>query len=74
MSSLFRTPVMMAQPLPPPPSPTSDDPAVKAATEAAMENAQSVARKIKGRASTILTSGMGVEDDAVTSKKSLRGY
>ena len=68
MSSLFRTPVMpMPQPLPPPPSPMSSDPVVKAETEAAMENASSVERKVKGRASTILTSGMGLDEEGFTS-------
>jgi hypothetical protein len=51
----------------PPPSPTSEDPGVKAATEAAMGRAQEDERKARGRASTIL-GGAKEEDSSIMGK------
>lgn len=56
------------------PSPTSTDPAVKKETDAAMEKAATAERNSRGRASTILTSGLGLDDDYLsTAKKRLMG-
>ena len=57
------------QPLPEPPSAevSAEDKARIAAEQAAVE------RKRKGRKSTILTSPLGVEDEAETQKKTLLG-
>jgi len=72
MGSIFR-PKMPAlppvQPLPEPPSAevSAEDKARIAAEQAAVE------RKRKGRKSTILTSPLGVEEEAETQKKTLLG-
>ena len=76
MSSFFggspRTPGAMYAPLPP--STSSEDANVKRETADALANAQSVERKTKGRASTVLTSGIGLSnDELLTSKKYLLG-
>ena len=69
----LRAPKMPApppvQPLPEPPSAevSAEDKARIAAEQAAVE------RKRKGRKSTILTSPLGVEDEAETQKKTLLG-
>ena len=73
MGSLFKAPSMPplppVAPLPPPPSSevSAEDKARIAAEQAAVE------RKRKGRKSTILTSPLGVEDEAETQKKTLLG-
>ncbi len=56
-------------PPPPPPPPTRDDSAVEEARRKQLE----AARKARGRASTILTGGMGDESPAPVAKKSLLG-
>ena len=62
-------PLPPVQPLPEPPSAevSAEDKARIAAEQAAVE------RKRKGRKSTILTSPLGVEDEAETQKKTLLG-
>jgi len=62
-------PLPPVQPLPEPPSAevSQEDKARIAAEQAAVE------RKRKGRKSTILTSPLGVEDEAETQKKTLLG-
>ena len=73
MGSLFKAPSMPplppVAPLPPPPSSevSAEDKARIAAEQAAVE------RKRKGRKSTILTSPLGVEEEAETQKKTLLG-
>ena len=73
MGSLFKAPSMPplppVQPLPEPPSAevSAEDKARIAAEQAAVE------RKRKGRKSTILTSPLGVEEEAETQKKTLLG-
>ena len=72
-TSMFFKPRGNAVIPPPPPSPTSEDPIVKQQTEEAMAKASEGERKVKGRASTILTSGMGLEDKPASSRKVLWG-
>jgi len=62
-------PLPPVQPLPEPPSAevSAEDKARITAEQAAVE------RKRKGRKSTILTSPLGVEDEAETQKKTLLG-
>ena len=62
-------PLPPVQPLPEPPSAevSAEDKARIAAEQAAVE------RKRKGRKSTILTSPLGVEEEAETQKKTLLG-
>jgi hypothetical protein len=62
-------PLPPVQPLPEPPSTevSAEDKARIAAEQAAVE------RKRKGRKSTILTSPLGVEEEAETQKKTLLG-
>ena len=50
-------------------APTAEDPAIK---EAKLK-AEIAARKARGRASTILTSGRGVTDEPLTGRKILTG-
>ncbi len=74
MSTLFSPRVSYPSTPPAPPSPVSEDPAVKAKTEKAMEEAASAERKVRGRASTIMTGGLDMDDDeAPTAKKYLMG-
>ena len=54
---------------PAPPIPTDDTAEVQAAKQAEADRI----RKLKGRKSTILTSGQGVTGEAETGKKSLLG-
>lgn len=67
VKSLFGGAKVPKAPAPPPP-PTDNTQAVKDA-----EAAQRQRAAIGGRASTMLTGGEGVEDDAVTAKKKLLG-
>ena len=72
MGSIFRPkmpPLPPVQPLPEPPSAevSAEDKARIAAEQAAVE------RKRKGRKSTILTSPLGVEEEAETENKTLLG-
>jgi len=60
-------------PPPPPAVPTEDDPAVKAAAEDAAKKEKDLARKRKGRRSTILTSGLGLSGEASTKYGQLTG-
>jgi hypothetical protein len=62
-------PLPPVQPLPEPPSAevSAEDKAIIAEEQAAVE------RKRKGRKSTILTSPLGVEEEAETQKKTLLG-
>ena len=48
------------QPPPPPPVADEEDPVVEAEKEAAADKERDLARKRKGRRSTILTSGLGL--------------
>lgn len=57
-------------PAPPPPPPTPDTKSEDLAREA---NEQRLRAAQAGRASTILTGGEGVEEDAQTAKKKLLG-
>lgn len=57
-------------PPPPPPPPTEESAADKLAKEA---NEQRLRAGAAGRASTMLTGGEGVEEDAKTAKKKLLG-
>jgi hypothetical protein len=69
MSALFKQPVIAAPPLPPPP-PTPED----TSTAKKLEEAAAAERRPRnGRSSTILTSGVGLEDSAPASKKYLLG-
>jgi len=72
MSSIFSPkmpPLPPVQPAPPPPSSevSQEEKDAIAAEQAAVE------RKRKGRKSTILTSPLGVEDEAETENKTLLG-
>jgi len=72
MSSIFSPkmpPLPPVQPAPPPPSSevSAEEKERIAAEQAAIE------RKRKGRKSTILTSPLGVEEEAETEKKTLLG-
>ena len=72
MGSLFRPkmpPLPPVQPAPPPPSSevSQEEKNAIAAEQAAVE------RKRKGRKSTILTSPLGVEEEAETENKTLLG-
>lgn len=53
----------------PPPPPTVDDAEIKAAKAKEAE----ILRKQRGRAATLLTSGLGVTEQAPTQKKTLLG-
>ena len=61
------------QPTPPPAVPGEDDPAVKAAKEAAAQKERDLARKRKGRRSTIMTSGLGLSGSPNTQYGQLTG-
>jgi len=54
---VFDSPELPKAPPPPPPPPKRDDPSIAAARERQLE----AEKKRKGRSSTILTSGTGVE-------------
>jgi hypothetical protein len=74
MAGLFSKPkIQVAAPVAPPPSPISDDAATKAATNEKLEQAAKAERGIRGRAATLLTSGVGVTDEAPISKRVLLG-
>jgi len=60
-------------PVPPPAVPTEDSQEIKAAAEEAAKNERELARKRKGRRSTILTSGLGLAGDPITSYGRLVG-
>jgi len=60
-------PLPPVQPLPPPPGVSQEEKDRIAAEQRAME------RKRKGRKSTILTSPLGVEEEAETEQKTLLG-
>jgi len=60
-------------PTPPPEVPTEDSPEMKAAAEKAAKDEKDLARKRKGRRSTILTSGLGLEGDPTTRSGQLMG-
>ena len=69
----FLTPKMPALP-PPPAEPTAPPSFADAEREAAAKAKQdALARKRRGRASTILTSRTGIEEEATTQKKTLLG-
>ena len=71
----FLAPKMSMPPLPPVqplPEPPSAEVSAEDKTRIAAEQA-AVERKRKGRKSTILTSPLGVEDEAETQKKTLLG-
>jgi hypothetical protein len=59
-----------------PPSPTSADAAVRAQTEASLSSAQEAERRrARGRASTLLTGGAGLNDSSLSlSRQTLIGY
>ena len=60
-------------PTPPPDVPTDDSPEVKMAAEEAAKKERDLARKRKGRSSTILTSGLGVSGEPTTKYGQLSG-
>ena len=60
-------------PPPPPDVLGDDDPSVKAEKEAAAKKERELARKRKGRRSTILTSGLGVPGSPLTSQGQIQG-
>ena len=60
-------------PTPPPDVPEEDSPEAKAAKKEAADKEKALARKRKGRRSTILTSGLGVTGDPITSYGQLTG-
>jgi len=68
MTSLF-SPPKMPEPTPMPVVPTRDDQAVKDAEE----RQRKAALMAKGRQSTILTGGMGLQEEAPVKKKQLFG-
>lgn len=70
MSGLFSKPSMPA-PLPPPPAP-SIDPAIQAQTQEA-DRQRRLALSQGGRASTVLTGGMGDTSTPMTASKQLLG-
>lgn len=55
--------------IPPPPSPTSPDPETAAKTQKLLEDAAAVERRVKGRASTILTDVKAMEEEAAKKPK-----
>lgn len=63
MARGFSTGVSVRRPAatPPPPPPSPNDPA----TNQALDQASAAERKAKGRASTVLTGGTGLEDSPV---------
>ena len=70
MGSLFKPkmpPLPPVQPAPPPPEVSQEEKNRIAAEQ------REIARKRKGRKSTILTSPLGVEEEAETEKKTLLG-
>lgn len=69
MTGLFSTPSLPPPPPPPPPAPSPTD---AAAQDAARQTAVAAATA-SGRASTILTSGMGDLSPAPAGKKTLLG-
>lgn len=73
MGAIFKQPDIQQAVPPPPPSPTSADPNVARETQARMQAAADAERKAKGRASTLLTGGEGVKEDAQVSKRVLLG-
>lgn len=60
-------------PTPPPDVPGEDSPEIKAAAEEAAKKERELARKRKGRRSTILTSGPGVSGEPTTRYAQLKG-
>ena len=60
-------------PPPPPPSPTSPDQTTRENTQDAIRQAQERERRARGRASTLLTGGSGVEGAPTVSWRTLLG-
>ena len=62
--------------MPPPPAVDPEVAAKEAASEAklAAEKKKAVSNRMKGRSGTILTDGMGIDEEANTAATSLIGY
>lgn len=76
MGSLLKPKIDMPPPPKPPPSPTSEDPNAKKEAQEKMDKASQAQRKTKGRASTIMTGGLGLEkkdDEGSISRRTLLG-
>ncbi len=65
----FLTPSQPSPPPPPPPAPTREDPEV----EQARRQAQTDARRQRGRAATVITGGQGTTQQAPVRTKRLLG-
>ena len=72
MGSLFRQKMPPLPPVQPLPEPPSSEVSAEEKERIAKEQAE-VERKRRGRKSTILTSPLGVEEEAETQKKTLLG-
>ena len=72
MGSLFRPKMPALPPVQPAPPPPSSEVSQEEKNRIASEQA-AIERKRKGRKSTILTSPLGVEEEAETEKKTLLG-
>ena len=72
MGSIFRPKMPPLPPVQPAPPPLSSEVSAEEKERIAAEQA-AVERKRKGRKSTILTSPLGVEEEAETEKKTLLG-
>ena len=72
MSSLFKPKMPPLPPVPPAPEPPSSELSQEEKDRIAAEQAK-IARKRKGRSSTILTGPLGIEEEAETEDKNLLG-
>ena len=72
MGSLFKPKMPPLPPVAPPVEPPSSELSQKEKDEIAAEQAK-IARKRKGRSSTILTGPLGLEEEAETEDKNLLG-
>ena len=72
MGSLFKPKMPPLPPVPPAPEPPSSELSQEEKHKIAAEQAK-IARKRKGRSSTILTGPLGIEEEAETEDKNLFG-
>jgi hypothetical protein len=72
MGSLFKPKMPPLPPVPPAPEPPSSELSQEEKDRIAAEQAK-IARKRKGRSSTILTGPLGIEEEAETEDKNLLG-
>jgi hypothetical protein len=72
MGSLFKPKMPPLPPVPPAPEPPSSELSQEEKDKIAAEQAK-IARKRKGRSSTILTGPLGIEEEAETEDKNLLG-